>query len=92
LLVILSAAKYLIALCRGNEQEEIVAVPNPPTRRSPSIGGREVSAENTSLLKRGRRIVGLAEDLPNSALKSIKHVHMHRRHKHLDAELKNWKP
>lgn len=51
-----------------------------------------MSAEEYARLKRGRRIVGLAEDLPEPALRSIKRSRMDRRHKHLDAELKNWKP
>ncbi|HEX9559481.1 MAG TPA: type II toxin-antitoxin system Phd/YefM family antitoxin [Reyranella sp.] len=51
-----------------------------------------MSAQEYSRLKRGRRVVGLAEDLPDSALKLIRRARMPRRHKHLDAELKNWKP
>jgi prevent-host-death family protein len=51
-----------------------------------------MSAEEYARLKRGRRVVGLAEDLPDSTLKLVKRSHMHRRHKHLDEELKNWKP
>ncbi len=51
-----------------------------------------MSAEEYDRLKRSRRIVGLAEDLPQSTLKLIKRSRVHRRHKHLDAELKNWKP
>jgi hypothetical protein len=34
----------------------------------------------------------LAEDFPEPALKLVKRVRMSRRHKHLDAEVKNWKP
>jgi prevent-host-death family protein len=51
-----------------------------------------MSAEEYSRLKRGRQVAGLAEDLPDPALKLIKRARMHRRHKHLDTELKNWKP
>jgi len=50
-----------------------------------------MSAEEYERLKRGRR-AGLAEDFPEPALKLVKRVRMSRRHKHLDAELKNWKP
>ena len=50
-----------------------------------------MSAEEYSRLKRGHRVVGLSEDLPDSTLKMIKRTRMHRRHKRLDAELKNWK-
>ena len=46
------------------------------------------SAEEYERLKRGR-VVGLAEDFPEPALKLAKRVRMSRRHKHLDAELKN---
>jgi hypothetical protein len=51
-----------------------------------------MSAEEYARLKRSRRVVGLAEDLSDSALKLIKRARMPRRHKHLDSELKNWKP
>ncbi len=44
------------------------------------------------LPKRGRRVFGLAEDLPDAILRLVKHTRMQRRHKRLDAELKNWKP
>jgi prevent-host-death family protein len=50
-----------------------------------------MSAEEYERLKRGRR-VGLAEDLPEPVLKLVKQSRMSRRHKNLDAELKNWKP
>ena len=47
-----------------------------------------MSAEEYERLKRGRR-VGLAEDFPEPALELAKRVRMSRRHRHLDAELKN---
>ncbi|MCX7367137.1 MAG: type II toxin-antitoxin system prevent-host-death family antitoxin [Alphaproteobacteria bacterium] len=50
-----------------------------------------MSAEEYARLKRGPR-VGLAEDLPEPMLQLVKRSRMHRRRKHLDAELKNWKP
>ncbi|HYC65361.1 MAG TPA: type II toxin-antitoxin system prevent-host-death family antitoxin [Reyranellaceae bacterium] len=50
-----------------------------------------MSAEEYARLKRGRR-VGLAEDLPEPIVKLVKRSRMHKRHRHLDAELKNWKP
>jgi prevent-host-death family protein len=50
-----------------------------------------MSAEEYDRLKQGRRLVGLATDLPPSMLKLVKRTRMDRRHKHLDAELKNWK-
>ena len=50
-----------------------------------------MSAEEYDRLKRGRR-AGLAEDLPEPVLKLVKRSRMSGRHKHLDAELKNWKP
>jgi prevent-host-death family protein len=50
-----------------------------------------MSAEEYKRLKRVR-LVGLAEDLPEPVLKLVKGSRVSRRHKHLDAELKNWKP
>jgi hypothetical protein len=50
-----------------------------------------MSAEECERLTR-RRQVGLAEDFPEAALGLVTRVRMSRRHKHLDAELKNWKP
>jgi prevent-host-death family protein len=49
-----------------------------------------MSAEEYARLKRGHRVAGLAEDLPAETLELVKRTRMHRRHKHLDAELKNW--
>jgi len=51
-----------------------------------------MSADEYARLKRGRRVAGLAEDFPEPALELVKRTRMHRRHKPLDKELKNWKP
>lgn len=51
-----------------------------------------LSAAEYARLKRNRRVVGLAEDLPDAMLEAVKRARMHRRHKKLDTELKNWKP
>ncbi len=51
-----------------------------------------MSADEYARLKRGRRLSGLAEDLPEPAFELVKRSRMHKRHKPLDKELKNWKP
>ena len=51
-----------------------------------------LSAEEFARLQRRDRKVGLAENLPDDVLETIRKSEMDPRHDHLDAELKDWKP